>query len=599
MDIPQTPNCLLVHSYARREGILYSYSTMQDRSKRRKGPPFWLATLRLGERKFPSYPAEKPTQEEAKEAAAARAVSELGLHQSAAVVTHPVTPASTPEEIAVLVRRLTSLVLSKPHGVLKEGVEPLYKQNYSEQLPGNWFEHLVKSNAVHVERGNRCILYPLGGKANSTTSQSAPVQEPVQNGHTLSSGSTGSPSSSTGEPSIVTEYVDVFVSCVASTASVCFRFVEYELEVFVSVGEALKGYLGWNQHAASAQIVEGNVHGWQFVIEEYSKLLEEMAAFFKGGASARQVVGSPEVAKLYATCHNGRWLRVQPLKNAEKGKKKRKTAQQFGARKPKLPIVKKKFSLATSASSNDGVWHDKDLEPSTSTHGASSASIDKTVDMPLEQCFVPSEETSPRFVSAEASRERAAAVQESLRAASVTERKTSLMDQGDKSDIETEDEDEFFLMQRTALNGLYGSALCPQCEEPGLKMKHGTKHGLAVKMVLTCTACGADAKNAWSSPRMENSKSFEVNIRAMQAMMIGKGSAALSDFWSAMNVSHRGIHHKASMPTPNFTHLLVSNLDAMHFVECCFVDEGNSSLIRVDHLWELPEHYTELAHQVQ
>ncbi|KAH7967967.1 hypothetical protein HPB52_004504 [Rhipicephalus sanguineus] len=40
---------------------------------------------------------------------------------------------------------------------------------------------------------------------------------------------------------------------------------EAQLEVFVSVGEALKGYLGWNQHAASAQIVEGNVRGWQFV----------------------------------------------------------------------------------------------------------------------------------------------------------------------------------------------------------------------------------------------------------------------------------------------------------------------------------------------
>ncbi|KAH7944529.1 hypothetical protein HPB52_021196 [Rhipicephalus sanguineus] len=39
-----------------------------------------------------------------------------------------------------------------------------------------------------------------------------------------------------------------------------------QLEVFVSVGEALKGYLGWNQHAASAHIVEGNVRGWQFVI---------------------------------------------------------------------------------------------------------------------------------------------------------------------------------------------------------------------------------------------------------------------------------------------------------------------------------------------
>ncbi|KAH7957730.1 hypothetical protein HPB52_022527 [Rhipicephalus sanguineus] len=58
------------------------------------------------------------------------------------------------------------------------------------------------------------------------------------------------------------------------------------------------------------------------------------------------------------------------------------------------------------------------------------------------------------------------------------ERKMSLMDQGDKSDIEMEDEDEFFLVQRAALNGLFGSALCPQCKEPGLEMKHGTKHGL-------------------------------------------------------------------------------------------------------------------------
>ncbi|KAH7963621.1 hypothetical protein HPB52_022270 [Rhipicephalus sanguineus] len=43
-------------------------------------------------------------------------------------------------------------------------------------------------------------------------------------------------------------------------------YTELLLKVFVSVGEALKGYLGWNQHAASAQIVEGNVRGWQFVI---------------------------------------------------------------------------------------------------------------------------------------------------------------------------------------------------------------------------------------------------------------------------------------------------------------------------------------------
>ncbi|KAL3248220.1 hypothetical protein MRX96_056631 [Rhipicephalus microplus] len=92
-DIPQTPNCLLVHAYARCEGLPYSYSTLQSRSKRNKDSPTWLATLRLGQRNFPSYPTEKATQDEAKEVAAARAVLELGLHQQAVT---PVTPASTP-----------------------------------------------------------------------------------------------------------------------------------------------------------------------------------------------------------------------------------------------------------------------------------------------------------------------------------------------------------------------------------------------------------------------------------------------------------------------------------------------------------------------
>ncbi|KAL3194898.1 hypothetical protein MRX96_045810 [Rhipicephalus microplus] len=190
-------------------------------------------------------------------------------------------------------------------------------------------------------------------------------------------------------------------------------------------------------------------------------------------------------------------------------KKKRKTAQRFGARKPKPPIVKKKFSPATSASSDDGVRHDEDSQPSTSTHGASSASIDETVHMPVEQCFVLSEETSVlrsaqaadiadakpstsredifiadaqpstlhEDVDAADAKPSTSREDEYLRAVSATERKMSLMDQGDESDIETEDEDEFFLVQRVALNGLFGSALCPQCKELGLKMKHGTKHG--------------------------------------------------------------------------------------------------------------------------
>ncbi|KAH7952270.1 hypothetical protein HPB52_021099 [Rhipicephalus sanguineus] len=59
----------------------------------------------------------------------------------------------------------------------------------------------------------------------------------------------------------------MFVGCVGAGSSFSVsESSESSLEVFVSVGESLKGYLSWNQHAASAQIVEGNVHGWQFVI---------------------------------------------------------------------------------------------------------------------------------------------------------------------------------------------------------------------------------------------------------------------------------------------------------------------------------------------
>ncbi|KAH8035642.1 hypothetical protein HPB51_007886 [Rhipicephalus microplus] len=148
---------------------------------------------------------------------------------------------------------------------------------------------------------------------------------------------------------------------------------------------------------------------------------------------------------------------------------------------------------------------------------------------------------------------------ESLSAVSATERKMSLMDQGYESDIETEDEDEFFLVQRTALNGLFGSALCPQCKEPGFKMKHGTKHGLAVKMLLTCTACDADAKNAWLSPQMENSKSFEGNSpqdfsKASQGEFRPAGAAAVARvFCDAVAAVCNVYSQMEGTPTKNVT----------------------------------------------
>ncbi|KAH8022334.1 hypothetical protein HPB51_023387 [Rhipicephalus microplus] len=114
----------------------------------------------------------------------------------------------------------------------------------------------------------------------------------------------------------------------------------------------------------------------------------------------------------------------------------------------------------------------------------------------------------------------------------------SLIDKEDESDIEAEDEDEFFLAQRAALHGLLGSALCPQCKKPGLEMKYGTKHGSAVKMVLTCTACGVGAKKAWSSPRMEKSRHLKEKFRpagtAAAANVFSNTVAAVRDVYNQM-----------------------------------------------------------------
>ncbi|KAH7961596.1 hypothetical protein HPB52_010714 [Rhipicephalus sanguineus] len=81
-----------------------------------------------------------------------------------------------------------------------------------------------------------------------------------------SNGTSGTPPLPRGGTALRCELCDV--TCTGSDAYAAhIRGAKHQkLEVFVSVGEALKGYLGWNQHAASAQIVEGNVRGWQFVI---------------------------------------------------------------------------------------------------------------------------------------------------------------------------------------------------------------------------------------------------------------------------------------------------------------------------------------------
>lgn len=149
----------------------------------------------------------------------------------------------------------------------------------------------------------------------------------------------------------------------------------------------------------------------------------------------------------------------------------------------------------------------------------------------------------PRFVSTEASREVAAKVQAQLSSVPATARKIELTGEG-AALASAEQADEFVIVQVTALNALLESANCQQCSQPGLSVQLGTRHGLAAKMLLTCAFCGTIAKE-WSSPRIGGRRIFDVNMRAMQAVKsIGKGATALTDTWSIMNVSHRGLHHK-------------------------------------------------------
>ncbi|CAN7950047.1 unnamed protein product [Ixodes pacificus] len=171
---------------------------------------------------------------------------------------------------------------------------------------------------------------------------------------------------------------------------------------------------------------------------------------------------------------------------------------------------------------------------------ANSTNSDRTVQIHLQ----------PQFLSPETSRKRTAAVRESLSSVSATERKMLLTGQG-KNAVgpelparpESADE-EFILVQISAISALLKNTPCQQCSRPGLTIKQGTRLGLAFKMILTCPTCGP-VESEWSSPRREEGRTFEVNLRSIQAIQsIGKGSTALTDFWSIMNVSHRGMHHK-------------------------------------------------------
>lgn len=266
---PQTPFCSLVGAYAKREGVEAVYSALLDKSKKR-GPGTWLAKLKLGGRTFNSYPNEKPTADEAKEEAARKAVEALNLLQEGHEPSLPVTPASTDDEVMLLVERIATLVAERPQGILSDYLPKAYEDLFAERLPDGWLNHVRKARLVNVTGTQQsCILYPYSPLEMPEEPPYVPVLETDSSASSSSAETTGAP-----------EFVDVYITCVTSTDNVCFRFGEYE--------------------------------------RDYEQLLEDMRMFYEGPGGK---VPPPDVAEgeLYATCVSDIWLRVQTQGPPEDG----------------------------------------------------------------------------------------------------------------------------------------------------------------------------------------------------------------------------------------------------------------------------------------
>ncbi|CAN8008310.1 unnamed protein product, partial [Ixodes pacificus] len=137
-----------------------------------------------------------------------------------------------------------------------------------------------------------------------------------------------------------------------------------------------------------------------------------------------------------------------------------------------------------------------------------------------------------------------------LASTAATKRKSVLLaDMKDNADgsLAQTDKTSFTVVNLDSLNALMKSVKCKICGGDVKIGKGKREYGLAVKLFLACTNCG-DISSAWSSPRVNGDQRinpFAVNILAARAMQsTGNRQTALNDVFSAMNISHRGLHTK-------------------------------------------------------
>lgn len=135
----------------------------------------------------------------------------------------------------------------------------------------------------------------------------------------------------------------------------------------------------------------------------------------------------------------------------------------------------------------------------------------------------------------------------SLSSISASERKLSTLpithdDAGPSASAST-----YTVVDLAAINRLLQRTRCRTCGGDVSITKGEREYGIAVKLCLQCSNCGIVDKE-WTSPRAPGTakcRPFKINLLASRALQsTGNGQTALNDVFSAMGVSHRGLHHK-------------------------------------------------------
>ncbi|XP_035226461.1 tudor domain-containing protein 7-like isoform X2 [Stegodyphus dumicola] len=260
-----------VRIYAQIHNIKHEYQTVRMGQKS-KG---FISNLKLGEKKYQSYPHVARTVEEAEEVAAKSAVEDIKLNIEQ-LAAFPVTPVGSAAEIQILLNRIEEIVCEKPSGMFTNGISREYENKFNEVLPDGWLELLKQSTRVDIDDIN--IGY--GRVPDGVKYIVRPAKE-------LSSGS-ATPSSTSSKSEFRSEVLDLptlknsLYNVSHSKFPLCIKLPDgNEWDLFITT----------ISHPMAARFVDHSV--------AFSDLSEEMKAFYQSrNCTAFNVV----VNELYAAC---------------------------------------------------------------------------------------------------------------------------------------------------------------------------------------------------------------------------------------------------------------------------------------------------------